>query len=399
LRPFRTYFICLLLALTLTGCWDRQELNEISIITGLAIDKGQNHTYKLTVEALNTVALNPKKAGNQAASITFGFEGDSIAELTKRMNEGLSRRPVYSHMRTLVIGKDVAEAGLMQFLNFMERNREIRNDFNLIIANNTPAADILEITYHLQRVSTLKINSQIESMLDMWGGDPNVHLEDFLNALVSPGREPVTAVMSIEGSPKKGNSNKNMEQVEPSTIVVLDGMAVFKGMRYLGLLSEHNARNYLWIVNELKNTSITVPCDEKLINTIHVFHSKTKVKAQYKANKPVINVDIKFESRLDASQCKVDYSKTNNYVALEKNISAAVEKSIKQTIARVQQQYKVDIFGFGEHMERQDYHEFKPMKKDWNEEFTRADIEVSVTAKVRRSGLIMKSILNEIESP
>lgn len=68
----------------ITGCWDQHELNEISLVTGMAIDKGKNSKYQLTVEVLNPPALAAEGFGAQTASIVFSLEGDSIAELAKK---------------------------------------------------------------------------------------------------------------------------------------------------------------------------------------------------------------------------------------------------------------------------------------------------------------------------
>ena len=51
------------MTLLLTGCWDQRELADISIVTGMAVDKGKNGRYKLTVEAINATELNVKRQG------------------------------------------------------------------------------------------------------------------------------------------------------------------------------------------------------------------------------------------------------------------------------------------------------------------------------------------------
>ncbi|MCT8139433.1 hypothetical protein H1D32_18025 [Anaerobacillus sp. CMMVII] len=76
--------LCCLSAFFLTGCWDQNELNELSLVTGMAIDKGKDTRYKLTVEVLNPPALETEGMGTQTASIVFSYEGESLAELVKK---------------------------------------------------------------------------------------------------------------------------------------------------------------------------------------------------------------------------------------------------------------------------------------------------------------------------
>ena len=87
----------------LTGCWDQRELSTITIVTGMAIDKGKNGNYKLTVESINETELYNQTAKGNSPSVVFSLEGETIAELAYKMNIGFSKNVIYSHMRTLVV--------------------------------------------------------------------------------------------------------------------------------------------------------------------------------------------------------------------------------------------------------------------------------------------------------
>ena len=50
-------------------------------------------------------------------------------------------------MRILVISKAIAESGMMEFLDAFERSRELRDDFDVILAKEGEAADILQVVY------------------------------------------------------------------------------------------------------------------------------------------------------------------------------------------------------------------------------------------------------------
>lgn len=396
MRAPRTLFLYACCLLLLTGCWDRKELGEVSLVTGIAIDKGDKAKYKFTVESLNATALNPKTRGTGAPAIVFTLQGDDISELADKMNIGLSRHAIFSHMRTVVIGKEIAKEGMFELFDYMERSRQIRNDFNVLVADGVPAHEVLQITYPIQKVPTLKINRQLKTLVEDWGGDPDIRMRDIIDALVSPGREPVTAVIRINGDPKKGMRKENLESTQPEANVVMDGMGIYKGMKYLGEVSTKDTRNYLWITDKLRRTTVTVPCETGSLFSVRVQHSKTDIQAAYLGHKPHITVDVDFESRIKSFKCGEDVSELGTLSAYEKLVEEAVEKELLSTIELLQQKYQSDIFGFGEHMERQAYRHFKEVKDDWNEEFARAAIEVHVTAKIQRSGLITKSFLNEL---
>ena len=136
---FAAFFLC---AFLLAGCWDQRELSTITVITGMAIDKGKNGKYRLSVEGINAQELNAKTSSGYAPSLVLSLEGNTVSELTQKMSIKGSRNLVYSHMRTLIISKELAKEGMLQFLDYLERNREIRDDFNILIARNGKAEDI-----------------------------------------------------------------------------------------------------------------------------------------------------------------------------------------------------------------------------------------------------------------
>ena len=102
--------------------------------------------------------------------------------------------------------------------------------------------------------------SQLEMATEAWGSTPAVKINDFIQALTSPGRQPVMSAVRIQGEPKKGESVDNMKKSHPDAIVVIDSMALFRKDKLEGFLSVEDTRNYLWTQNKLKRTTLSVPC-------------------------------------------------------------------------------------------------------------------------------------------
>ncbi|WP_279537997.1 Ger(x)C family spore germination protein [Paenibacillus turpanensis] len=387
----------LLLFMILTGCWDRLELNEISLVTGLAIDQAKDHKYRLTVEVLNGTELNPKTKGDSAPTVVFSHEGDNIAELAKKLNIGLSRHLVFSHMRVIVISEQIAKAGMLEFFDFLERHREIRDDFNILISKGVPAANILKITYPLQKASTMKLNIQMPTLYEEWGGDPDVRMKDVVSALLSPGREPVTAVVRVKGNAKSGGSTENLKKVEPSALVVMEGAGVFRGQHLQGILPVHEIPYMLLLQKKLKRTNLSIACAKNKQFTVQIDSTTRIIKASYKNGSPHFLINVYFGSRLISTECSDDLEKPETFRKYEEKIETKLEEEIKKVIEKAQNKYKADIFGLGEEMNRQNHSQFKKVKDDWNEEFARAKIEVRVNGRLWRSGLIRKPYLQDVK--
>ncbi|WP_428910954.1 Ger(x)C family spore germination protein [Niallia sp. Krafla_26] len=394
----KTLFLNMFLCLFLTGCWDQRELSNLSVVTGMAIDIGKNAPYVLTIEAINAAELNEQTTVGNAPTIIFSLEGKTIGELSHKMNVGVSRNLIYSHMKTLVISKEVAEKGALDFLDFLERTREIRDDFNFIVAKEGKAADVLKVLYTIQKSSALKLKVQLETAAELWGGDPDVRLNDFLRAMMSPGRHPVLAQVKIKGNPEKGNSLDNITKPELDAIVVIDSMAVFHDDKLVGALSLEETRNYLWTQDKLQKTIISIPCEEGDKDdffAIRVKNSNTKLKGHLDDEKPNIDMNIHVESYVNTSQCSKPLDKKETYQDFQKTAEEYLQKQISGTIEKVQKKYGIDIFGFGEVISRQDYKNFKEIQNHWDEAFKEAQINVSVDVNISRAGLNTKGAYRE----
>ncbi|HEO8419562.1 Ger(x)C family spore germination protein [Niallia sp. FSL W8-0635] len=391
-------FLCILSCLfLLTGCWDRKELSEIKLVAGMAIDKGEDGKYKVTVEALNAAELNTQTAAGNAPTVVEGIEGDSISEITHLFNEYYAQFLIFSHMKVLVISEELASAGTLDFIDFLERNREVRDDFNIIIAKNGKAEDILKVTAHYRKASSLKLSPQLDHLLEDWGGDPGMNIINFISELNLEGKEPVLATVRLKGDVEKGMSMENIKKVTPDAIVAVDSLAIFKEGRLVGFLSLEDARNYLWVRNKLKTTSLSIECKQGDYSAIRVTESQTEVTSKWKNDKPSIRVKIKAEGFIEGTQCYKSVAELGTIAKYEQLINKTFSKKIMDTITKVQRQYQSDIFGFGETMRRQDFHSFMKVKDKWDEEFAKADVKVDIDFVLRRSGIRSKSFLTETE--
>lgn len=394
-------YVSLLLVLVLSGCWDNIELNDISIVTGIAVEKGENKKYRLTISAVNSSEFAKTGAMGNTASTTYHLEGDSISELSVKMNVGLARRVIYSHTRILVIDKAVAEEGIMGFLDYLERSGEFRNDFNILISDGVKASDILKITYPIQRDPSLKIHSQLDAFLEDWGGDPNVRLSDFIMAITSKGNNPVSSVVTIKGKPEKGKSVDNNKKDQLDAIVIVKGLAIFNLDRLVGILPIEDTRNYLW-TQDLKQTSVTVACgkDEdghSLYNDIQIVMSSTNLSAAYNKGAVKLNVDISGEAKLTGTHCADELTSTKTYHKYQKQLNKFIETAIKDTIKTIQEDYKVDVFGFGEYVNRKQHKDFLKIANEWDQYFAEGKITVRSNVFLRRTGVRTDSFITDVE--
>ena len=389
----------------LTGCWDRIELNDVAIVTGLAIDRGKDMKYLLTVESVNAAQFSKNQMGGDASpAVTFSLEGNSVSELLHKMNVGLTRRLIFSHTRVLYISEDVAKEGVMEFLDYLDRSGQFRNDFNIVVTQGEKAGAFTKITYPVQKVPSLKLHKQTQSFIEEWGGDPDIRLTDFVSALTSSGRTAVSAAIKMVGDPEKGMKSENNQSTDVDTLVKMSGMAIFKTDKLVGFLDLTDTRNYYW-TQELKDTSLSVPCSnleeegkDQKYNDLRVTDTFTQLKVDMKNGRPILKVKIVGETYIEATQCSNDITKIDTYDIFEKETNQFVANEIQKTIEKVQTEFGVDSFGFGEVFNRQNHKEYKKVEKNWDEVFSKAEVEVEVDLHLRRSGIRAKSFISEMKT-
>jgi spore germination protein KC len=381
--------------MVLSGCWDHREIAEITVVVGMAVDKDDDEKFTLTVEGINAKELSDKTATGFAPSIVFSLKGDTLAELSQKMNIGIAKHLIFSHMKVLVIDESVLKEGILDFIDFLERNREIRDDFNIVTARNVKAADVLKVTYLVQKSSSLKLHTQLNSFVESWGGDPDIRLNDFIQAYTSAGRRGVMAALTIKGDPEKGGSVDNMKRGAPDAMVVVDSIAILKEDKLQDFLPLKDARNYMWITNKLDKTVVTVDCSKNKSLGVRIFNTVTKSKGSLVKGRAIINLKVRAEAYLDSSQCKDDLTQINTFKKFGNLTEKQIKKNLETTIKKLQQDYEADIFGFGEILYRQDYDNFKRIEKQWDEYFKNAIVNVDVNVKIRRSGIRTKSPFSE----
>lgn len=386
------FFSCLILG----GCWDRKELSEIQLVSGMAIDLGENAKYKVTIEGLNAIELNSRTAGGNAPSTVEGIEGDSLSEITHQFNQYLAQGLIYSHMKLLVISEEAVKLGMLDFIDYLERNRELRDDFKILIAKGR-AEDVLKITYPFKKASSLKISPQIDNLLGDWGGDPGVRINDFISDLTLEGKSPILAAVKVKGDPKKGGTTDNMTKVVPDAIVEIESLGVFKGGKLKGFVELEDTRNYLWITNQLKKTTLTVNCEGNQYGAVRITQNNTDVDVKWENGRPHIKVQVKSEGYLEGTQCYKTVDSVKTYKKYESLTNKTAAKDIKNTIKKVQKEFGSDIFGFGEILRRQNNRQFMKVKDNWNDYFVEAKVDVDYDITIRRSGIRKESFLTETE--
>lgn len=389
-------FNLLILSFLLTGCWDKRELNEIAITLAIGIDKVENE-YQVTAQVVVPSEISAKESTRSTTVTLFTAHGETVYEAFRKMTKDSPRKIYPGHLRILVIGEELAQEGIGESLDLLSRDLELRSDFYVVIAKDITATEILNVTTDIENIPANKMFSSLEMSEKAWSGTDGITLAELIANLISDGKEAVLTGIQLIGNSEIGSSTQNVETISPAARIRYNDLAVFKGDKLIGWLTENESRGYSAISNSVKTTVTPISCPNEGKVTIEIIQFNSDVKGSIDTGKPKIDINIKAKGNVGEVECKINLTEPRTIAELEIIYEKEVIEIINETIDTMQKKYKVDIFGFGDAIHRSNPKEWNKMKENWDEEFSNLTVNVKVDMKLHLTGTINNSFLEKIK--
>lgn len=388
--------VAIVLLMPLAGCWDRRELNELAVSVAMGIDKVDGQ-YQVTVQVVQPGEVTAKKTGSGIMTpvTTYQAKGVTIFEAIRRMTADSPRKIYAAHLRVVVFGEALAREGIGDALDLLSRDYELRTDFYLLVARGTTADRALEILTPLEKIPANKMFDSIETSEKVWAPVMGVTLDKFITDYNSKGKHPVLSGIRTSGDVEVGKTKGNLETVRPAAQIRNTGLAIFRKDRLIGWLNEEESKGYNYLLNHVKSTVGHVACPESGNLALEIVRSKAKMKAYVKNGSPRLGVEINVEENVGEVQCRIDLTQVKVVRELERTAEQRLKEIVERTIEAARTKYKTDFLGFGNALHRSDPGAWKALQGEWDTMFEHAVVDVSVNVKIKRSGTITNSFLEE----
>lgn len=391
------------IVLLLTGCWNSRELNKLSIVMAMGVDKAEDtNEYRVSFQVVNPGAVAPGASGGGAGNVTpvtvYTGTGKTLFEAIRKTSQKVPRRLFFAHVQILIIGETLAEKGINDLFDIFEREYEARSASMVLVTRGVEAETLLKILTPIEKIPANGLTGRMETTSKVWSGNIKIEIDDVIKALVSEGREPIISGVRIIGNPKEGNKKSNVEQTDTLALAEIKGIALFKDGKLKRWLNGHRTHGVLWIQNKMQSTIMMIDWkDKKDAIGIEVIRSKTDVRAEVQAGKPIFHIRIREEGNVGEVKCPIDLSKAEEIRKLEKEWERKTKKEVMGAV-EVAQSEKSDIFGFGEAVKRANPKAWVKMKQDWSKTFAKSKVDVKVDAFIRRPGKTTKPYLSELQN-
>ncbi|MEH7438354.1 Ger(x)C family spore germination protein [Neobacillus drentensis] len=387
-----TIIILLLLLPVLSGCWNQKELTDLAFVMALGIDKGKEKKFNLSFQLVNpgNVSTGQTGGGNGLPIAVYRSSGDTITEAARNATKKVSRRLYYAHTNVVVISEEVAKESLLYVLDALDRDPEFRTTTELVIAKGSKAEDIVTTLTILDRLPVTKITKQIKFSESMLGENMSLNIDDFLNGLLSNGKQPIANGYRLVGDKPKARKAENLQKTTTDAFLQSDGLAVFNKGKLRGWIKHDKARGIIWVLDKVKSTDININWEgKKNALSVSPIRSKTKVSVRIVNDKPIINVKIENEGWISEANTAIDLDNPEVIAQIEKLTEKEITKQIHASVKEAQK-LKSDILGFGEKVHIANPRLWKKIQGNWDEEFSGLQVNVHVDSYIRRQGIRTK---------
>ncbi|MEC0170129.1 Ger(x)C family spore germination protein [Paenibacillus graminis] len=369
--------LCIIMLPCLGGCWNYTEVDDISVVAGVAIDKdGANEKIQLTTEMVDIKGgLDQNQAGFKMLSLT----GSTIFDIVRNMISITGRKLFWSHAKAIIFSEKVAREGLIRTVDWYSRDTETRSDVFIFVSGEPTAREILNLNSTTETIMSFEL-AQMMRDEKFTSSAPTVEIWDFIDKLETLGNHAVAPLIYIH----EQNGQKN-ERV--------NGCAIFSKDKMIGKLNGKETKNMLFAKDGIKGGVLPVN-DKKGVPTysLEILSSRTKVKPKVVDGKLSLQVTTVTHTGLDEVMTPESFSGNESISAIEERAGQALEQEILSVIRKMQQEYHADIFGYGEII-----HEHLPkiwvkVRDHWDDEFAKLDIKVDSKVIIESSAKTSRSI-------
>lgn len=381
--------ILFIICLTICGCNDYAELNKLSIVTAAAIDKNKNK-YEVTLLIANSPKQDTSAKEGEAKTTVYKAKGKTIAEAIKSIDLKTPKQLYFSHINVVVISEEIGKEGFLKIADWLIRHPQTRNRFYLIGINKDKASDVLKIISPLESFPSQSIATLIESNKNGSKIGNSASYSNFIGKILETGIEPIMPTININGNPKKGAKQENVETAEPNTYLSLGNLAIYKGDKLIKTSTKKESEIIQLINNEIKELLTNIKYKN---NNANIFSNNLKTKIRLK-NPNSIDIYVKGTGTIYEISGPININK--NIKKIEKKWNNKIKKDIKKTITIIKKEYKSDIFGFGNLIYKNYPKKWEKIKNEWNDKyFEKLKINVHTNIKIVSTGSLTKTLEEE----
>ncbi len=366
--------------LLLCGCWDYTEVDNLAIVSGIAVDKdGLSNTYIVTTEIITT---RMQGAASVISSELYMSEGESVFAAVRNMIENTGLELFWSDAKVMIISEAIAMEGIIPVVDWLNRSTDVRPNLWFLVSKDETAAEILKTKVKLNEVVSFHLDETMHSGVVL-SKYTYSSLWSFVDRMTSESNSQTIASVKNE---------LNDNNVAPR----VTGSAVFKRDKLVGYLDGTETLYMLMLRNNIKSGLITfknVAVSDTNV-TLELYENKTKLTPLYRTGSPILIIDIFPIISIAEIQGTKNFIEEESLKALKNEAENNMEANMLSLISKLQKSNS-DILDFVESFHKEKPKETEKLKNSGVSLFSEMEIEVNVHMQIMSSGRTNSSITIE----
>lgn len=376
-KTFILLYIFLLMPLC-TACWDYREVNQMTIVAGLAVDKTHTGDYLLTFEAVDLQGVQSDKP---VKSVLIESQGETLMDAIRNTISKDFPKLYFGHTTVVILSREIAEDGVLKIVDFLFRDAEPRLNINLYVSEEKTANEIMKYKPSMSEILSVELTNILDEQKNL-AKALLVPAYKFVNAVAEEGVSAVLPSLCI------------VDNVDGKT-VKLCGTAIFKGDKLQGFISDEETYALSFILDEVKGgvivTNIESETEEKALS-LEIMESSTNIKPVYSDNKLSVEVNIDTKTFLNENMSTKSFGDEQNREEVKKNAENQLKDRIERLIEKMQKGYGADVFGFGNSVYKNIPKLWKEKWEEWDIIFRDLDVTVNINIEIEHTGLLSDSL-------
>ncbi|MDT8861187.1 Ger(x)C family spore germination protein [Alkalihalobacillus sp. MEB130] len=376
--------ISTIIFIPLLGCWDRQEINDIAIVTGSSFDMVGENEYKIATQVplpgeMGGVGSAGGGGGTSGGSLFYldAGIGNNVREANADTQQRMSRQLIFGHRRIAIFGEALAQSGIRRTLDVLTRTREARLSTRIFVAEGE-AINVLAAKPQLENLSA-------ESIREIGAQKFDITLRDFLLDFQQKGNDPLLPVLTLVK-----NESPDPEMVEDQ--IEINKVAVFKGDKLEFITNEKQTSAIKWILAEKPGEVYPVMWEETQAIVARISEQSSDVSYRIENGKPVMVVNVEFTGNIIENETDLNFEERGAFdkvnKKMEEEIKVEIESILEETFSK-----GIDSFGLGWLLHRRERNKWNNEWKDnWREMLIDIDYDIQVNSALEYTGLVTEGI-------
>lgn len=359
---------CLVVMLSLTGCWDKKEFNQMAVVQTMAVDK-QGEEYKVTLQLITP------KAGAKGITADdlwiISGQGDSVSAALAQADLSTPRRIYLEQMNLILLGEGVLSDDLVGGYRYLTHSHYLRRN-NYVLAIKGEAGKILEAKPTLGKIDIFYLTNLIKDQERKVKNSVTL-INDCLLANHSVSSALFIPAVILEKEEK----------------ITFNGGALLKNNQLVEWVEQSWVDGYYWICGQIKQAPLTLKNVWEQGDMLVLETERSSCRLSLKNEEP-LTLKLEIEAKMDmvdnrgihnvADEKSLVQSLNEAELKAEEKIVEIVTKSLREA-----QSLNCDVFNIGQWL-----YAFYPQitaTRDWQNNFT--DVEFDIEAEVTIRSLLI----------